>query len=294
MQGRELLGSNRIVEHSVYITLPNEPQLVWGIRTDILQVILNLALNACEASSDKKNIVDLKVMLSGTPYPKPNPDLDSIDATVLYTQFSISDSGVGLVPEVRVRLFDRYFTTKGNAGSGLGLAIIAKIIRDNEAVLWIESEVGSGTTITVAWPKAAEAAQNLKDRYKQNDLCEQTSLIGKNIIVVDDSADVADTLAKFLIAKGATVVATSDPFEAKTLLLKKPDFWSALVTDLHMPLLTGADLAVVAAGLEPALPTILVTSSTRTVIVDPHLFASILLKPCSSTQLLAAWQLVLS
>lgn len=66
--------------------------------------------------------------------------------------FGISDTGTGIMPEVRDRLWEPYFTTKGNMGTGLGLPVIAEIVRETGGAIALETTPGVGTSFYVAWP----------------------------------------------------------------------------------------------------------------------------------------------
>jgi signal transduction histidine kinase len=68
---------------------------------------------------------------------------------------SIGDTGCGIPPEIRERIFDAFFTTKGaGEGTGLGLDIVRKIVEKHGGRIFVESEVGSGSTFTISLPIA--------------------------------------------------------------------------------------------------------------------------------------------
>jgi signal transduction histidine kinase len=68
---------------------------------------------------------------------------------------SVTDTGCGMTPEVRARIFDAFFTTKpAGEGTGLGLDIVRKIIEKHGGRIDVDSEVGQGSTFTVSLPIA--------------------------------------------------------------------------------------------------------------------------------------------
>jgi signal transduction histidine kinase len=76
---------------------------------------------------------------------------------VQYVEIAISDSGVGIAPEVLERVFEPFFTTK-RAGSGLGLPTVLRIVENHGGSLSLESQPGEGTSVRVRLPAAEVAA----------------------------------------------------------------------------------------------------------------------------------------
>lgn len=289
-EGVELLGSARIQQHAVRVLVSDTPVQFRANRTDVLQVILNLALNACEAEGEQPVSVTLEVLpdigLSR------QPDIGRYDASIGYAAFRVSDTGFGVDQEIRDRLFDRYFTTKGDAGTGMGLTIVATIVNNNNAALWFESTPGGGTSVTVAWPvdspaDAVAVSAGVTDPAK-------TTLQGQRILVVDDVADVADVLSEMLETDGAIAVSVPDPQEALDALKENPGLWSLLVTDFDMPKISGADLARAASQLDPPVPTLLVTALPENKNWERGLFKGILSKPVEARRLIEAARATLS
>jgi len=281
----ELLGTGRIRDHAVSTVLPDEPCPVWGNVTEILQVIVNLALNACQATGDGPNKVSLAVS-AGFRVPERAPDAGLLCPDGRHTMFTVSDTGTGIERATRARLFERYFSTKGVSGTGLGLPIVASILRDNCAALWLDSSPGRGTTVTVAWPTEPLGAVPAQIGSESPD--GQPDLAGHKILVVDDQADVADVLAEMLETVGAIAVTVSDPQEALDLLRDNPGLWSALVTGLDMPNMCGPDLARSAAACHPRVPSVLVTALPEAIGPDAQHFQAVLSKPIEATRLIPA------
>lgn len=283
----DLLGSQRIRAHHVTASLPPDPCPVWANVTELLQVAVNLALNACQAGPGESNDVTLTALPQGTPPPEGAPEVGKLAKGASFQLFRIADTGNGIDASARRRLFDRYFTTKGAEGTGLGLPIVAGILRDNDAALWIDSTPGLGTTVTVAWPSTAPGALAGAGQARP-DATPLASLAGHRILVVDDMPDVADVLSEMLETAEAVTIAVSDPDEALELMTDNPGLWSALVTDQDMPGLRGSDLARAARACVPPIPTILVTALREQVGTESGLFDQILAKPITRELLVAA------
>ena len=92
--------------------------------------------------------IEKKLLLSG----KPEIDNRNLDYKGDYISVSIQDSGSGISPEIRSKIFQAFFTTKeAGEGSGLGLHIIGKILKKHEGALYLESEIGK-TKFTIVLP----------------------------------------------------------------------------------------------------------------------------------------------
>lgn len=129
--------------------------------TDLIQILLNLTVNALQASAEA-HTVDVR----GTKLPseldlnelKEGPsdryvNLDGFKNTPPLVALSVQDTGPGIPPQTLARLFEPYFTTKPRGqGTGLGLCIVQRLLTESSAALHIHSLVGEGTTFTVYLP----------------------------------------------------------------------------------------------------------------------------------------------
>lgn len=120
----------------VRISLPAESLTVEGDPVHLQQVLINLLVNGMEAMSTTtaQQRLEIRLYRQG-------------DQGVL----SVSDSGVGLSAELVERLFERFFSTKKN-GMGMGLAISRSLIEEHGGRIWVESQLGQGTTFFVSLP----------------------------------------------------------------------------------------------------------------------------------------------
>ena len=131
--------------------------------TDVIQILLNLAVNAfqCEPLSHRVEIggevlrapLDLAAFKDG-----PNDRLlnvESMDNTAPLVKFCVTDNGPGIPAEVLPKIFQPYFTTKGpRQGTGLGLNIVQRLIKEGHGALHVHTKPGEGTTFTIYLPGA--------------------------------------------------------------------------------------------------------------------------------------------
>ncbi len=124
----------------VRVTASGETRLR-GDASGLHQVLLNLATNALHAMRERGG--ELSLAVTGTP--------ESVELCV-------SDTGVGIPADIRERLFEPFFTTRGPEGTGLGLSVSYGIVRAHGGRIEIESEPGHGATFRIALPRRQEAA----------------------------------------------------------------------------------------------------------------------------------------
>jgi signal transduction histidine kinase len=116
----------------------------YWVRADkeqLIQVILNLVLNAIDAKDEEK-----KILKKESPY---------IELHLTNFGLQIRDNGIGIAPENLEKLFTPFFTTK-EKGTGLGLSIVHKIIEDHHGSIDVSSQVGVGTTFNIHLPAVSE------------------------------------------------------------------------------------------------------------------------------------------
>lgn len=152
----EAVGVLRLgASHDLKITadLPDEPIIAQVDPLKLMQVLLNLGLNGRDALGDGEQEIALSLSLGGAIPQTADLEVGEIPEEP-YALFKIRDTGSGIMPEVRDRLWEPYFTTKGNMGTGLGLPVIAEIVRETGGAIALETAPGDGTTFYVAWPLA--------------------------------------------------------------------------------------------------------------------------------------------
>lgn len=255
-EAAELVRSGIRDPARLVVDLPEDPVELVVDPTDVLQVVLNLAINARDALADHGGEIAIRLAPATTADLEGPFAVGSPDPARRYVCLEISDTGPGMPLEVRDQVFRPYFSTKGDKGTGLGLAIVSSVVSGNDGAVRLDSSPGKGTRFRILWPSDApeEAAKPLPVEGLTG------SLQGKAVLAVDDQEDVLRVLTAFLGEAGAEVAPSTDPADVIEALRDDPGAWDLLVTDYDMPGMNGADLARLARDIRPDLPVVLVTA----------------------------------
>jgi signal transduction histidine kinase len=128
--------------------------------TQLYQIVMNLCTNAMHAMEHSGV---LAVVLDEVSVPVAQTTTHGSLLSGVYVRLSVSDTGVGILPEVLEQIFDPFFTTKAdNRGRGLGLAIVRDIVRALDGAIDVRTEVGVGTTFAI-WLRTIGAATSCTD-----------------------------------------------------------------------------------------------------------------------------------
>jgi PAS domain S-box-containing protein len=259
------------------------PGTVLGDPTQIHQVVMNLCVNAGWAMPEGGV---LAVSVEGVREdPRPESPSESAEGGP-YVRLQVSDSGVGMSPEVMDRIFEPFFTTRPHGkGSGLGLSVVHGIVRDGEGFLRVRSRPGEGSTFEVLLPafEGEEASPLLEGAMPRGR--------GEKILFVDDEEALRNLGSRLLEKLGYRVVTASDGVQALDLLGRSSGEIDLVLSDITMPRLTGDQLAQRLFERHPDLPVILCTGFTEPnpgVSSPSPNVRSLLKKPLLMTELAAA------
>ncbi len=163
----------------------------------------------------------------------------------------VSDTGTGIPEDVREKIFEPFFSTKGSKGNGLGLSIAADIIAKHRGKIYVDSIPNKGSIFMIELPAVkGKSVSPPAARTSGNGILFK-------VLLVDDEGVVRETLAEMLEDEGCEVTMASD---AEDALLKFQKYQCDLVlTDLSMPGLNGYELAKRIKSIDKAVPVFLIT-----------------------------------
>lgn len=275
-EAADLVRSSLRAPARLSVAVPDAPVEALADPTDVLQLLLNLAINARDALGDTAGAISIRLDAPQTHMSTGPMVVGRVDPERRYACLIVEDTGPGMPRDVAARILTPYFSTKGDMGTGLGLAVVSSVIEDNGGGLSLTTELGKGTKFEVYWPIDA-VEKTVAPSLSAIDATGR--LDGRMILVVDDQPEVLDVLTAYLEAAGAEVAATTDPEDVLDALRDNPDTWDLLVTDFDMPDMTGAELTEAAKAIAPDLPSILVTALAGEAGRSGALFANVLSKP---------------
>jgi two-component system, NtrC family, sensor kinase len=135
----------------VELRLPEEPVIVRGDKTQLQQVVTNVAVNGIQAMP-RGGRLRIEVAQG-----QPGGSLARADAHADFARIRVTDDGPGVPPEILDHVFDPFFTTKPvGEGTGLGLAVVQTIVQEHGGSVTVSSEPGHGASFTVLLPPARE------------------------------------------------------------------------------------------------------------------------------------------
>jgi hypothetical protein len=278
----ERLLMRSLGEH-VTLSTSLEPEL-WSVMADpgkLEQVLVNLAVNARDAMPGTGTLtIDTQNITADATYAAKHPDVQP----GRYVRLRVSDTGVGMDPEVQRRAFEPFFTTKaGSEGTGLGLATVYGIITQAEGHVQIYSEPGMGTTIGILLPATDAAPDETRPSAPMN-----VGGAGETVLVVEDEDPMREVTCRILSRNGYHVVSAANGAEALDAA-RSAEHVDLVLTDVVMPLMLGKELAERIKEAHPGLPVIFMSGYAMPVLassgrLDPRV--TLIEKPYSAAVLL--------
>ena len=279
---RLILGMEDLIRRTVGPEIVVEIVGAGGLWTAVVDpnqlenALLNLCINARDAMPDGGTIT----------IETANKWLDDVGARERdvspgqYLSLCVTDTGIGMAPDVVNRAFEPFFTTKPlGLGTGLGLSMIYGFARQSGGQVRVYSEVGQGTTMCIYLPRHGGSEEPAIATPMH---AAAKASAGETVLVVDDEATVRMLLVEVLEESGYCVVEADDG-AAGLQILESPVRVDLLITDVGLPGgMNGRQLADAARTRRPSLKVLFITGyAENAVIGNGHLDSgmAILTKP---------------
>ncbi|MGE0716970.1 MAG: response regulator [Alphaproteobacteria bacterium] len=235
----------------------------WPVLTDASQIeslLLNLVINARDAMPEGGTVT-----ISVANFPPDAPRRPAgLDGELVLLR--VSDTGVGMSPDVQARAFEPFFTTKGvGRGTGLGLSMVYGVAKQSGGDVTIDSVVGRGTAINVFLPRGpgeqADTPKTPRPRIAPG------ARDGFTILLVDDDDPVLEYTSATLRDLGFTVIVAPDGSSAIARVAEDVPI-DLLIVDFAMPGMSGADVVRRARELRPNLPVLFMTGFADNAVLE--------------------------
>ncbi len=229
----------RVIGENIRVDVATDPALGLAMldpgQTE--QIVMNLVVNARDAMPDGGRLS------IGTA----NVDLDQdfvqshLGARVgPHVALRVSDTGIGMAPEIIRHMFEPFFTTKPlGQGTGLGLATVYGIVKQSSGYIAVDSEVGAGATFTIYFPRLGAGSTVKSDGPAKDSPLHGT----ETILVADDESGLRQVIQRALTRYGYNVLLASDGIEALALEKEYPATIDLLLSDVVMREMGGPELA---------------------------------------------------
>lgn len=211
---------------------PEVPDIVFGDSCRLRQIVVNLIGNATKFTDEGE--VALKV------------SIDSADGEYRIVHFAVSDTGIGIAPEKQKIIFDPFMqadtsTTRRYGGTGLGLTISSRLVALMDGKIWVESELGRGTTFHfTARFKTADARV-----VKVGEIAPAEILRGVRVLVVDDNRTnrrILEGMLKRWEMISTSVEGGDEALQELAVCWRAETPYGLILTDMHMPHMDGFTL----------------------------------------------------
>ncbi len=231
-----------------------ESDTVLADPIQIHQILMNLCTNAAYAMRGRNG--ELNVTLT-------TEEIGSHNDLVIYHRLSpgmflkltISDTGVGMTPEIMTRIFDPFFTTKEQGeGTGLGLSVVYGIVKGCNGEVIVESTPDKGSEFKIYLPLLMETNNGQK-------IDKTVGIVGgkERVLFVDDEESLVSLGKDMLTSLGYDVVGKTNSIKALEMFRDRPQYFDFVITDMTMPNMTGVDLAKEMIKIRADIPIILCT-----------------------------------
>lgn len=257
---------------------------LWNIfadSNDLENTLLNMCINAKHAMGEKGSLTIATMNIALVRDFADKMGLVTGD----YVKLSILDTGSGMDSQTKARIFDPFFSTKGEGGTGLGLSQAYGFIQRSKGSITVESKPGKGTLFNLYFPRYDGEAQLKNESEYNNNISTQGK--GYSVLVVDDNQVLAELTTEILLSAGYKTSMAVDAREAlNQFKLQKFD---VMITDIIMPNLNGYELALKVKSMYPEVKIIITSGYSEEVkheVNNEELFKYYLEKPVTRDQLL--------
>ncbi|HEY3490480.1 MAG TPA: PAS domain S-box protein [Candidatus Deferrimicrobiaceae bacterium] len=248
-----------------------EPLPTVGDPSQLEQVLMNLAMNACDAMPEGG---ELRFYTERVAFDDAWCRMHRGARPGQYAAFYVGDTGTGIAPDLIGKIFDPFFTTKEpGKGTGLGLSMVFGIVKNHGGYIDVDSRPGCGAVFRVYLPLSDEVEEAPEERVPFRFVPGSAS--GK-ILLIDDQEEVRDVCSAMLSTLGYTVVTAVDGVDGVETYSRIGHDVDLVVIDMVMPNLSGRDCFRQIRDIRPDVRAVLSTGYSLDGVVEETLREGIL------------------
>ena len=231
----------RIIGEDIELRTSLSPEIspIWADPVQIEQVIMNIVVNARDAMP---NGGILTIETKGNIRYCANDQSNNCEPRD-YVILSISDTGHGMDDETKRRIFEPFFTTKDKGkGTGLGLSTVYGIVKQSGGLIFVDSELGRGTTFSIYFPVCNKSGRS--ELTGESDV-DDDLVVGRNmgkVLVVEDDENVRSLVTRTLKQSGFNVIEAEDGESALSIFRAGNEEIDLVIIDLVLPGMYGVEL----------------------------------------------------
>jgi two-component system cell cycle sensor histidine kinase/response regulator CckA len=285
----------RLIGEDIQLETSSAPDLglIKADRSQIEQVILNLAVNARDAMPEGGR---LTIETANVELDKAAAHPPAVLSPGKYVMLAVTDNGCGMDAETQAHIFEPFFTTKEKGkGTGLGLATVYGIVKQSGGYVWVYSEPGRGTSFKVYLPRIEdEPTARGRDGKTEARALPRGS---ETVLLVEDEKGVRELAREYLELVGYTVIEAEDGHTALELASMHVGPIQLLMTDVVMPGISGRELAGRVKAIRPDIKILFMSGYTDQAVVHHGILdtdAALLQKPFTMAALAAKLREILS
>ena len=247
---RPIMPSNIEIRERLY----NGNDYVVANPVEIHEILMNLCTNAYHAMEENGGRLTIELSRTGMPG---QPE----KACCL---LSVRDTGPGIPPDIKDKIFDPYFTTKKQGkGTGLGLSMIHGIVTNYKGMVQMDSAPGKGAHFQIYLPVTSKTGASPFPRDADDQLTGD-----ERILFVDDEKVIIKLGLKLLGSLGYKVVGKTSSIEALDLFKSDPARFDLIITDMTMPIMLGTELSKKIMEIRPDIPVLMCTGFSEQIDED--------------------------
>lgn len=211
------------------LELSDDTRHIYVDKSELIESIVNMTINAMHAMPEGGRFT---IKTENVNFDESNFQFEK-NKNGAYVHLSLMDTGIGMTEAQQSRIFEPFYSTKGDGGTGLGMSQVYGFVNDHGGAIDVHSRIGLGTCIDIFIP-VSDATDSTQHEAEKNKMSGSDKV---TVLVVDDEQSLLDLVTEVMSGLGYKVIAANSGKEALEVLINEPV--DLLLTDIIMPDMDG-------------------------------------------------------